>query len=498
MTGADSEKRWILYSWAIIFLFFLLLGLRWLLLPNFLDIYYHLSVAQGFAKAGGFSSHDFWSYAPVGRAHLYPPLFHFIILLFLKLGLPVLSIARLLDFISFPLLLAVIWFFMRSLFSARIAFFAVLISSSLYSFYLASANFIPVTLSFILGLFSFWAFERGKIISASLLLALAFYAHAQIPWFLVLVYLIYGLLNRGILTRCLKTVFFAVLAALPLLVYLFQNSSYYNPKSAYEGFILEINLSVILFVLALPEVFKKKGRHYLLLAFALGTLGFVFSYPYRYISGQGLLGLILLSAVGIERVWLKGKKAVFFLLIFLFICSPALFLMRKQPPGLAPFNSTYVNLAAFAKSAERPNDYSLCSSKFIPELVKIIRDNSQKEEIIFTNLKFIGTMLCALSDRPYAAGGLNEVMPLAKTDPFANARLIIWFNDPGGRQEQALAGLVSKYGLEKIAETEIAQVYRNNATRARADIPSADVSNKLILIIALLVIAVFVWDWGHP
>jgi hypothetical protein len=52
MEGLHPDKRWILYSCAIILLLLIILLLRWPLLPNFLDIYYHLGAAEGFARAG--------------------------------------------------------------------------------------------------------------------------------------------------------------------------------------------------------------------------------------------------------------------------------------------------------------------------------------------------------------------------------------------------------------------------------------------------------------
>ena len=500
--GAD--RRWTLYSWLIIgFLFFLLL-LRWPLLPNFLDIYYHLATAQGFAKAGGFITHDFWSYAPVGRPHLYPPLFHFVILALLKTGLSPLFVARLLDVFVFPAFLAVIWFFMYSLFNGRLAFFSILISASLYSFYLASSNFMPATFACIFGLLSFWAHERGRIISASIFLSLAFYSHAQIPWFFVLSYIAYGLFNRAQLTRCLSVVLCGIVLSLPIIAHLFRNMHFYNPKLMYENFILELNLYMLLAFLSIKMVFHEKGRFFLLFSLGIAILPFIFSYPYRYISGQGLLGLIFLSAVGLDLFFQK-KAAIPLVIpwIILFIlCSPTIAVTRNKAVNFSIFNSTYINLVSFEKKIQRPNEYSLSSSKFMDELVRIVKTNSKDNDIISTNLPFMGTVISALAERADADAMLQEIDPGTWQDPVRQAKLIIWFKDKEGRRDRKLSALVSAYHLEKVAETGIAHVYRNNVTRSRERVQRADIPNRFILLICLLAISVLVWDLpqkaAHP
>lgn len=504
MGNLDSEKQWAFYSGLVIFFVFSLLVFRWPLLPNFIDIYHHLLAAQGFSSAGGFSAHDFWSCAPVGRPNLYPPLFHFLILVFLKSGFSAVFIARLLDVITFPLFLAVIWIFMRQLFNARAAFFAVLISSSLYSFYLASSNFMPLTLAFMFGLLSLLAFKKNKIISASIFLSLCFYTHAQAPWFFILTYVLYGFLERVNFKRCLKTVFLGILLSLPVIIHLLANLNSYRPALAYENFVLEANLYILLAVLAFKKVFQERGAYYLLLSLAVSLFAFVFSYPYRYISGQGLLGWILLSSIGAARIYestfgrIKRKDTEGFLIIaiillFIFI-SPALIFKKEGKVQLSIFNSTYTNLVFQGEGAQRPNDYSVSSSRFIDELVDIIRRNSGDGEIIFTNLNFAGTMLSSLSGRLDATGMIREVIPRYNYDPVLGARLIIWFKDEEGAPGKNLSAVVSRYNLEKINETEIAYIYRNNLAQPKKEAKKADIPDGIIFFIFLVTVAALAWD----
>ena len=100
---------WDLYSCAIISFFTFVQALSWDLFPFFIDIYYHLAVMLGYNTAGGYTTYGFWEYAPVGRPHLYPPLLHFLMLALYKAGLPKMFIARLSNFIMFPLALVSMW-----------------------------------------------------------------------------------------------------------------------------------------------------------------------------------------------------------------------------------------------------------------------------------------------------------------------------------------------------------------------------------------------------
>ena len=80
-------KKWDYCSIILITLTVFILIYRWEMFPKFIDIYYHFSVVKNFDFVNGLVIHDYWEYAPAGRPHLYPPLFHLIILLFMKSGI---------------------------------------------------------------------------------------------------------------------------------------------------------------------------------------------------------------------------------------------------------------------------------------------------------------------------------------------------------------------------------------------------------------------------
>jgi len=502
-----KNKRWQLYSFLTILLFLFILLFRWTLLPNFLDIYYHLLIADGINRSGGFVTSDFLQYASVGRPHLYPPLFHFIILAFIKAGLGPLFIARLLDVLIFPLFLVVIWYFMRTLFYDRVAYFAVLLGSSMYSFYLATSNFMPATFAVIFGLFSILAEEKNRIVSSSLLLSLAFYTHAQIPWVFVVAFLIYGLLNRDRLRTCIIILALGITLALPIILYILQNRFYYVKQVIFENFVIEINIFVILFLLAIPTVIKEKKRYFILLALALSVIPFIPLYPYRYISGQGLMGFILLAAVSIDNIYQVIRNffmsrrnyqtelifSIAFIVILMFL-SPSVCFKKMENPRFVIFDSTYLNLISSSKDQFRTNNYSVASSKFISELVKDIQESSDNDDIIFSNIDFMDTMLGALSNRACSRGMLNEVGPYKKIDPLASSKLVVWFKYYRSDFDKQLAELVAQNKLLKIKETEIAVIFKNNYAKTKVSIKNPVVPNKVILIITSVIIIVLVWD----
>jgi hypothetical protein len=483
MEKTYADKKWDVLSYLVIgFLLLLLVG-RWPLLPNFIDIYYHIVTAQGFAQAGGYVTHDFWSYAPQGRPHLYPPVFHIALLALLKTGIPPVALARLADIVIFPFFLLVIFFFMRNLLSSRLAFFSVLLSASVYSFYLASSNFIPATLACIFGMLSLWAMERNRTIAASALLGLCFYTHAQMPWFFVAVYVLYGIMRRARLARCAVIIAGGLMLGAPMLIYLYRMRAFYIPAARYENFALEFNLYLALACFGIRKIFYEKKTYILLGSLALASAPFVASYPYRYLSGQGILGLILLSAVGIElcyeaaarslgaRAQSKGVALLIFTLSFAFL-SPAIIVQRDHRQTFSLLNSTYSNLIDWNPVA-RPNDFSVSNSRYVRQVVDIVRRNSAQHDIIATNMPYAGTVISALSGRADAQGMLAEVRPAPGPDPFAHARLIIWFKDDSLSGARTLAQIVSAYSLRQIAETDIAFIVRNNATESREQVGKA-------------------------
>jgi hypothetical protein len=164
------------YDLLSIGLILLLTGLAllyWHKFPVHMDSFYHMGVTAGFGRAGGIALHSFWEYAPVGRAQLYPPFLHVIMFALNKTGLSMVSVARVVSFSAFPLLLLSGWYGMRALFSSKAAFYTTVVLSSCYLLFWHSAVESAAALVLILTPLIFVAVDRDRKIAAAVLLALA-------------------------------------------------------------------------------------------------------------------------------------------------------------------------------------------------------------------------------------------------------------------------------------------------------------------------------------
>ena len=508
-------SRWDFYSAALIFGLAFIIAFKWLLLPTFIDIYYHLIVVRGLSQAGGFVTTDFWQYAPFGRAHLYPPLLHTLMLLFYKSGFSLITTARIFELSLYPVLFLVVWRTTRDLFNERLAFFAVLIGTSLYSFYLSAVNFMPASLALILGLLAFLFLEKDKIIASALCLGLCFYAHAGTPWIFVISFIIYAVWERQRLTQCLRVVSLGVVLALPLLAYQYISREYIAFYRNIERFPLEINLLV--YLAAIPGIVyacKQKGRYRFMLALlGASTLPLFFGYWYRYLSGQGQLALIFLSAVSVEKLyaWLSGAASraqrkpsgelfPFFALAVIsaavLLFSPTI-LFKDSKINFHLLNSTYCNFIGQAGKIQRPNEYSIYFKDYFDEIAAVVKDNSRPYEILYCTTEYGGGLISVLADRATSTAMLREIGPYKQFDPIAHASIIVWIKNPkDSRNRERLEAAVGYYKLAAIAETEFAFIYRNEHAQAQKIPVKAAVSNTVMFGALVLVAGLALFDIG--
>lgn len=507
-----QDKRWNFYSLALIFFLSIIILFKWPLSPSFIDIYYHLSVVKGFNDAAGFVTTDFWEFAPFGRPHLYPPLLHFLMLLFYKCGFTLLSVARLFEFIIYPALLIVIWKLTKDFFGERLAFFTVLIAISCYSFYLSVINFMPASLATILGLLAFYYFEKEKLLASTIFLALCFYAHAAVPWIFMFSFIIYGLTSNSRFKKILKVIILSIILSLPILIYQYLLRRYADFSNNPERFILEINLW--LYLAAIPAIvisFKKKGKHFFILSLLVaGLMPLFFGYRYRYLSGQGTLPLIFLSALSLEMIYLKSSKypsivfknlnrkfsemiILLVILVFFLIFSPALLFQNSKVNFLA-LNATYVNLVPQFRKINRPNEFSIYFYKYFHELEEIVQNNSSSEDIIYCNKEYTAGLLSVFSGRATSTGMLKEIMPFKKADPINAAKLIIWIKEPNEAFNNNLAAIVKKHRLEEIKETEIAYIYKNQNPDAKRIVSKPALPTSLVFGLLFLLLSAALFD----
>ena len=80
---------------------------------------------------------------------------------------------------------------------------------------------------------------------------------------------------------------------------------------------------------------------------------------------------------------------------------------------------------------------------------------------------------------------LNEVRPARYSDRVRSASLIIWIKNPEGIFEPEFKALINRLSLVKVAETEIAYVYRNPAVISHKIVSKPAVSSDLAFLILL-------------
>jgi len=502
----NQSFRFSFYSILVILLFIIINLSRWYRLPTFIDIYYHLSVLQGFVKAGGYVGSSFWEYAPVGRVHIYPPFIHIAMLLFYKLGLPALLIAKFFEFTVFPLLLFVIWYVVNNLFYRRLAFFAVLVSSSCYSFYLSAGNLIPASLALIFGLLSFLSLEKKKRVAASILLAFSFYSHAGVPYFFVLSFIIYGLLNRKRLKSYLILILSSIVLSLPILIHQFNSLAYIDISQIRENFPVEINILIYLFaILGIFYALHKKGPYYFFISLTLAMVPFSLIYNYRYLSGIGIIGLILLSALAIDSLYEKINKIpaekyksrsylliYFIVIILLFFIFSASIYTYKGKVGFLPTNSTYSNLIRKQSIITRANELSVYYPKIWRETTTVIKDNFEKGDIIYANGAYVAGVVSVYSKHATSTAMLPEIKPYKKINPMEVSKIIVWFKKFDSKVDKDLLYLIKQYNLQLVSETEFLYIYKNPHAEAKEITKKAILPDWLLFVILFLMTALII------
>lgn len=513
-------SRWTTYAWLILLLAVMIQVVKWRLLPVFIDIYYHLFTAAGFQEAGGWATHCFWEYAPVGRPQLYPPLLHMFILLGLKLGVPVLVVGKILQCILYPLFLFVVGAVIRKLFDSRLAFFTLLLLFSLYPLYLTVINTVAATLALLFCFVALLLLEENKGLAASFVLALAFYTHTLTSWFFLCACIVYGIVQKEKRRSCFRMCLLAIIAASPFIVYQLQNSCYFVfPRNLAENLWSELPvLHVFLAVGGFLACTAKKGRHFFFVAlFLSATLLLCGGMVFRYFSFYGVISLVSMNAVFVNHVYglLSGrwrKLYVSGIIVLFFVASPTLwinanpreerggawadneasrdFIFKKGMLAVNIFDSSLSNFLFYCSRVQRTNEATIYYPRLFGAVVDCITANSNKDDIIWSNFSYTGGILGLLSQRATSSAMLSEVKSYYPFDQVAAARLIIWQKDPSDMKQEPV-GLIQQYHLQKIATTELAFIYANPSGYSKKQTVSATISYKMIALLFLCVIILF-------
>lgn len=145
------------------------------------DSIYHLLVARQIYDTGAVPMWCDWQFYPLGRPHLYPPLFHLLLAgMAWVLGGDFLAGFRLTESLALPFIFFSTWYLARWLFDARRAFVALLIVGMDYSLVFTAAMGTPSVLATSLMSLMIVFFLSGRWHAATALCVVMLYTHMSL------------------------------------------------------------------------------------------------------------------------------------------------------------------------------------------------------------------------------------------------------------------------------------------------------------------------------
>ncbi len=497
------SSRWEFYGTVFFCSWVLLLVPSWPRLPYFMDAYYHLSVMRGFLDAGGWVGHAFWEAAPVGRPHLYPPLFHFLGCGFLGLGLPVLFVARLLEFLIYPLFLFVFWRGARRLASDRFAFFLLLLLSANVPLYVYVINNAPFTLAMLFGFGAYLLHREGRWKGAGLLLAAAFYTHTLMSLLMAAAFLVgVALEDRKGSRRAAVSLFLGLVLAAPLFMHQWSLRSFFVSIRATEFY--SAQMSIPLYLLAVLGVLQavrpgKGGRYFAVLYAVLAALWW--TNRDRFLSGQGLIPLCYFAAAALDFGWdrMASRRVAarwgFWLLLagVFFVATPQIAISASRPSARVEAASPLRDMGGVEGVASIKGK-TLYHPRFVRELADVVRAMTRPDDILYSNFPYAGGMVAVLAHRATSSIMLPEVRPWTSFDAKRAARWIVWFKEPFREPGMYLDDFLPSSGFVFAAETDLAWIFENPAARAGRQVKAAALGWPLVLTFVFLCFSVALFE----
>jgi len=513
MSPQAAWVRWL--PWISLAAFTALWIARWSTFPLVLDPYYHLLIAQQIADAGGPIAYEWWEYAPVGRPHLYPPMLHLVLAMGLKLGWAPLTVIRLVSVTFLPLLLLSLFLVVRRLFTPSLALTCVLVGMVPFSFHLHSAITLAATLGMIELLWLVDALEHGRCLAAGLLISLLCYTHLGLP-LMALITVCCAAILRPAIWRVLLRASWGVVLAVPWYVHLIRYRAWFHPMPRLENTMVEcMPLLYLAAALGLWSCWRMKGRAVWWLGCWTGFAALARHYPYRWLSGEGVLPIVLLAGMGVS--WLAERLVSIFQssqqrqgssregntrhlraslgIVFLLFCSPTLLQTAHGWRWFWP-DSAPAHLLSWPGVVRKEVDTSLYSPA-VERLAREVARQTRPQEIIWSNAPYAIGLIAALAHRPIASAMFNEVAAPHSVDAVRAAHVVVWLKIgdlPGMISQASLA----RYPLTLIAETDLAMVLRQAGVSISARVPVAVMPLSLAMVLLGASVALIVWDLRRP
>lgn len=490
-----------LAGWLLLLAVAVLSAAHWPVYPYFLDSYYHLSVIQGFLDAGGPVGHAFWEAAPQGRPHLYPPLFHLLFLPARMMGVPPIPLARFWTWLSFPFLLGAVWLVLRRLAGTRRAALTILLLATPYSFFLGSINFVPATAVLSAAVGIALALDRQRPLAAGLLLALAFWTHAGLPWLVASALLLFGGFSPAHRKTAWAAFGIGLIAASPWLAYQAGHLSLlrFQPRGE-EHFLETPPLAVVLGLLGIRLAWKEGGIARFWVALAVGFLPMLAGYRARFLATQGLFPLLILGGITLDVLAQRIRSRWLFPvgLALLALGSPSFHFSSRGSSRVAWNDTTLGILSGAVEGVPRGTGNPLYQKRLLEELAAAVQAHVQPDELIFCNVPYVGGMLSVLTGRATTNQMLREMAERPLADQIRPARVVLWLKDPTGRLRPTGQEAALQFHLRPLGETDLALLYYNPYAQEQRRIVRAVIPGWLALGIILLVGGIAVRDLKRP
>ncbi len=427
-------KKLDIFDYAALILIFcisLLIFFKWKF-PTFVDIYYHLSVMRGFDMAGGIVLHDFWEFAPVGRAHINPPFLNLIMLILYKLGLDVLTIGKIFSFSMFPLSLITVWFYMREIFDIKIAFYSVLLLTVPFQWFWSQTATVAGALVLVLAPLIFYFIEVEKKITSILLMIFCLYSHLAWPHAIALALLIYGFFLKEKIGIILTTLGVSYLFYLPWGLHVYKNleTVYFGQAQFYY---IELNLiPLILALFGIAICLKKRGEYYLLPSLLFGMLPLLIKHPqtafWHTILPISMLGGVCVAILHNEIIKKIGKNmyyetlVIFLILLTFNLGNPVIFTSTFSGEiNLTIEDTTILKVIDYQPNEKMQigyitNKYKEIGSEDTIKLVELVEANTKENDIIFTNEGVYGSFITSFTGRGQTGGMVYLFLPKGRVD----------------------------------------------------------------------------------
>lgn len=390
-----------IYLCAIVVLLAWLFYLVWKigvdLTYNIADLPYHLAVSNGFAKAGGIVTWDFWESSPLGRAHNYPPLFHLIFANFLKTGLSPITTAKLM--MEFTLVggLAVYCWGVTKLFNLKFAFISTFLVATSFLFVRNAVTFMPATFTLFLAPVLFYALLKKRWISYIALLILMLYLHLFMPLLILFgIFLYLIIFDREFFWQWAKATAIALIAYSPWLLHVllggFDYIKYFDASYSTMEWIRWPTINIFIYFLGAIGLFflfkkldkqDKPAKLFLIMFFVF--LGVALLSSNRIANGNLLLVASLFAASVIncsKQSSLLVKVFYIFILVSCAINTLYITMNGKHP---------VINLSKSSIVATvHPDTQTIFAQDDYNRIGRIIRENTTKNDTIISMVSLYG------------------------------------------------------------------------------------------------------------